>query len=166
MRDRCMTEDTNQMSEMLRHHELESLCCAGSVPGDHGIASHDLSDWSGMRVQPICSYLRAANVKMRPLVARGTLTRYAKSFAVKIPLRPSSSSTTNTQSVLLAAQSWLASATVIFSGTVSAGLGLSAATVPFATAGFPPRFPRLCWWVVEIVRFRASSDSIFFRIAC
>ena len=109
----------------------------------------------------------AANVSMRhPVIMRGILTRYAKSFAVKIPLRPSSSSTTNTQSVLLAAQSWLASATVIFSGTVSAGLGLSAATVPFATAGFPPRFPRLCWWVVEIVRFRASSDSIFFRIAC
>ena len=70
-------------------------------------------------------------------------TLYARSFAVKIPLKPSSSSTTRTQSVRLAAQSWLASATVMFSGTVNAGLGLRAATVPFVGTSLPPGPPRL-----------------------
>jgi hypothetical protein len=70
-------------------------------------------------------------------------TLYAKSFAVKIPLKPSSSSTTRTQSVRLAAQSWLASATVMFSGTVNAGLGLRAATVPLVGTSLPPGPPRL-----------------------
>lgn len=87
-------------------------------------------------------------------------------MAVKIPLRPSSSSTTSTQSVRLAAHSWLASATVMFSGTVSAGDGLSAATVPLG-AERCLRFEVLfdCWCVVEIVRFRDNSDSIFLRMA-
>lgn len=82
-----------------------------------------------------------------------------------MPERPSSSSTTRTQSVRFAAQSWLASETVMVSGTVSAALGLSAATVPFWTC-LPGRFllGRAC--VVEIVRLRESSDSIFLRIAC
>ena len=86
---------------------------------------------------------------------------------MKIPLNPSSSSTTRTQSVRLAAHSWLASATVIFSGTVNAGLGLRAATVPLAATSLPPgaRLDDRWWWLVGIVRFRASSDSIFFRIA-
>lgn len=96
----------------------------------------------------------------------GGHTLYAKSLAVNMPLRPSSSSTTRTQSVRLAAHSWLASATVMFSGTVSAGLGLRAATVPLVTAGFGRRFPRPEWKVVETVRLRESSDSIFLRIAC
>lgn len=65
-------------------------------------------------------------------------TRNARSFAVKIPLNPSSSSTTRTQSVRFAAHNWLASATDMFSGTVKAGEGLSAATVPLAAASFPP----------------------------
>jgi hypothetical protein len=54
---------------------------------------------------------------------------------------------------------------VIFSGTVKAGVGLRAATVPFCAVAF---VERLLLWpnpVVDIVRFRASSDSIFFRIA-
>lgn len=51
------------------------------------------------------------------------------------------------------------------SGTVKAGLGFSAATVPFCTFGLLPRL-RLECCVVEIVRLRASSDSIFLRIAC
>ena len=86
---------------------------------------------------------------------------------MKIPLNPSSSSTTRTQSVRLAAHSWLASATVMFSGTVNAGLGLRAATVPLVGTSLPPGPVRLDdrWWFVEIVRFRASSDSIFFRMA-
>lgn len=71
------------------------------------------------------------------------LTLYAKSFAVKIPLNPSSSSTTRTQSVRLAAHSWLASATVMFSGTVNAGLGLRAATVPLVGTSLPPGPARL-----------------------
>lgn len=53
----------------------------------------------------------------------------------------------------------------MFSGTVKAGLGLSAATVPLAAAGFPPRLVLRCPCVVEIVRFRDNSDSIFFLIA-
>ena len=87
---------------------------------------------------------------------------------MKIPLNPSSSSTTRTQSVRLAAHSWLASATVMFSGTVKAGLGLRAATVPLVGTSLPPGPVRLddrWWWLAGIFRFRASSDSIFFRIA-
>ena len=54
----------------------------------------------------------------------------------------------------------------MFSGTVSAGLGFSAATVPLAAEGLFPRLDERCWlWVVEMVRLRDSSDSIFFRIA-
>ena len=53
----------------------------------------------------------------------------------------------------------------MLSGTVSAGLGFSAATVPFCTFGLLLCFLP-CWCVVEIVRLRESSDSIFFRIAC
>lgn len=48
---------------------------------------------------------------------------------------------------------------------MSAARGLSAATVPFAAEILPPRRP-LSGPAVEIVRLRASSDSIFFRIAC
>lgn len=51
------------------------------------------------------------------------------------------------------------------SGTVSAGLGLSAATVPLATVGLLPRRRLLCW-VVEMVRFRESSFPILLRRAC
>ena len=65
----------------------------------------------------------------------------------------------------LAAHSWLASATVMDSGTVSAGDGLSAATVPLATLGFVRLRPPECCCVVEIVRFRANSLSIRFRSA-
>ena len=60
----------------------------------------------------------------------------------------------------------LLSATVMFSGTVSAGDGLSAATLPLG-AERCLRFEVLfdCWCVVEIVRFRDNSDSIFLRMA-
>jgi hypothetical protein len=51
------------------------------------------------------------------------------------------------------------------SRTVSAGLGLSAATVPLATLGLPPRLRPGCR-VVETVRFRDSSFPIFLRKAC
>ena len=54
----------------------------------------------------------------------------------------------------------------MLSGTVSAGLGFNAATVPFCTLDLLERLLLRCWWVVEIVRFRESSDSIFLRIAC
>lgn len=53
----------------------------------------------------------------------------------------------------------------MLSGTVKAGLGLRAATVPFWTFGLLPRL-RFEGYAVEIVRFRESSDSIFLRIAC
>ena len=51
------------------------------------------------------------------------------------------------------------------SGTVRAGLGLSAATVPLATLGFPPRRRPLCW-VVDMVRLRERPCSILLRSAC
>lgn len=89
---------------------------------------------------------------------------------MKMPERPSSSSTTRTQSDRLAAQSCEASATLIPSGTVSAGDGLSEATVPFLACCC--LLPRLSWrppddWLEgnEVVRLRESSDSIFLRIA-
>ena len=53
----------------------------------------------------------------------------------------------------------------MLSGTVRAGLGLSAATVPLATLGFTPRRRPLCW-VVDTVRLRESSCSILLRSAC
>lgn len=89
-------------------------------------------------------------------------TRNARSFAVNMPLRPSSSSTTSTQSLRLAAHSWLASDTVIDSGTVSAGLGRSAATVPLAAA-FPLRGRGT---LVDIVRLSESLPSSFFLSCC
>lgn len=64
-----------------------------------------------------------------------------------------------------AAHSWLASATLMCSGTVSAGLGFRAATVPFVAVRLA-RFPGRPLCVVDIVRLRASSDSIFLRMAC
>ena len=54
----------------------------------------------------------------------------------------------------------------MLSGTVSAGLGFKAATVPFWTLGFALRLLRFWLYVVEMVRLRESSDSIFLRIAC
>ena len=60
-----------------------------------------------MRVQALCGNLQAT--KYKRVFSRkkrdNKLTLYARSFAVKIPLSPSSSSTTKTQSVRLAAQS-------------------------------------------------------------
>ena len=49
------------------------------------------------------------------------------------------------------------------SGTVKAGLGFRAATVPLGGAGFPRLLRWL--WLIEMVRFLESSDSIFFLIA-
>lgn len=120
-----------------------------------------------MGIETLCSDLPRKDLISIYQQSKKVRTLYAKSFAVKIPLKPSSSSTTRTQSVRLAAHSWLASATVMFSGTVNAGLGLRAATVPLVGASLPPGPPRLDerWWVVDIVRFRESSDSIFFRMA-
>lgn len=78
-------------------------------------------------------------------------------LTVKIPLRCSSSSTTSTQSLLLAAISCAASMTKIFSRTVSAWAGRRAETVP---ATF------FVWRIrVEPPRFFESSCSIFLRIA-
>ncbi len=53
----------------------------------------------------------------------------------------------------------------MFSGTVRAGAGLSAATVPFCAFDLLPRLLLRWYCVVEMVRFRASSDSIFLRMA-
>ena len=53
----------------------------------------------------------------------------------------------------------------MFSGTVRAGEGRSAATVPFWAVDLAGRFWREGRPVVEMVRLRASSDSIFLRMA-
>ena len=53
----------------------------------------------------------------------------------------------------------------MLSGTVRAGLGFKAATVPFWTLGLLLRLVRFGLKVVEIVRLRESSDSIFLRMA-
>jgi len=53
----------------------------------------------------------------------------------------------------------------MFSGTVRAGEGRSAATVPFWAVDFAERFWREGTPVADIVRLRANSDSIFLRMA-
>lgn len=75
---------------------------------------------------------------------------------VKIPLRCSWSSTTNTQSLRFAAISWAASMTSVFSFIVRAWDGRRAETVPAIL--------RLCLTRVDD-RFFKSSCSIFLRIA-
>ena len=161
----CHKRWSDQMSKVFRHHQLQCLCRACAVASNHRITRHNLANWSRMWVNTLRSDLWSWVFSLKlGKQQQKRRTRYARSFAVKIPLNPSSSSTTRTQSVRFAAHNWLASATDIFSGTVRAGEGLSAATVPFA-ASFPPRCFLLDWCVVEMVRFRDNSDSIFFRIA-
>jgi hypothetical protein len=164
-------ENTNQMPETALNHELKCFGCTGSIPSDHRIPGHNLADNCSTWIQSFGSHLisrcqrpYSTTTLYDKLLKEFTL--YAKSLAVKIPIRPSSSSTTRTQSVRLAAHNWLASATVILSGTVNAWLGFRAATVPFwAALPFPPFLLRLLAGAVEIVRFLASSDPIFFRRA-
>lgn len=93
------------------------------------------------------------------------LTLKAKSFAVKIPAKCSSSSTTKTQSVLFAAHSWEASATLMVWGTVKAGKGLKAETVPAARVGREGFLVRRVVGVEGFPDFLWSSVSIFLRIA-
>lgn len=89
------------MSEVSRDHELKSFSGTGRVPCDHWVLGHDLSDSSDPWVKGLGSDLKSATIHLH--CSRHTLK--ARSLAVKIPLNPSSSSTTKTQSVLLAAQS-------------------------------------------------------------
>lgn len=126
---------------MFGDHEFKSFRRARRVAGDHRVARHNRADGCQMGIKALCSDLYVVTQRRHSSMDSKTRhTRYARSFAVKIPLKPSSSSTTRTQSVRLAAHSWLASATVMFSGTVKAGLGLRAATVPFAGIDLPERF--------------------------
>lgn len=153
------------MPESTADHELESFGSVCSVTGNHGVLGHDLSDASAPGVETFGGYLIIVSYFFL-FKARIKNTLKARSFAVKIPLRPSSSSTTKTQSALLAAQSWLASATLMPSGTVKAGLGLKPATVPF-WGRLLERLPPLdCWVALDPGRFRESSDSIFLRRDC
>ena len=78
-----------------------------------------------------------------------------------MPARCSSSSTTSTQSVRFAAHSWLASATLIVCGTVSAGSGRSALTVPGAAAALaaPACLRRLLVGVDADLNGSAAQDS-------
>lgn len=156
---------TYQMSKVSLYHELECLGGTRGVSGDHGIPSHDRTHGCSPGLESFCRDLDDTRLIFFFFVVFKKMirTRYARSFAVNIPQRPSSSSTTRTQSVRFAAQSWLASDTVMVCGTVNAGLGLRAATVPLATVGLRPFWLRKL--VVEMVRLRESSDSIFFRIA-
>jgi len=89
------------MSEVSGDHELKSFSGTGRVPSDHWVLGHDLSDSSDSGIEGLGSDLISATKNLH--WNRHTLK--ARSFAVKIPLNPSSSSTTKTQSVLLAAQS-------------------------------------------------------------
>lgn len=92
------------MPESTADHELESFGSISSVTGDHGVLGHDLSNVSASGVKTfgghlfIVSYFSHSETRIKQ-------TLKARSFAVKIPLKPSSSSTTKTQSALLAAQS-------------------------------------------------------------
>ncbi len=157
---------TNQVTESTLDHKLKGLSRACCLACNHRTTRHNRTDRRSTRIQALGSDLKTSSSstwRKRPMES---LTLKARSFAVKMPLKPSSSSTTKTQSVRLAAQSWLASATVMFSGTVNAGLGLRAATVPFAPVVLDNfLFRRVFDAAVEIVRLRASSDSIFLRIA-
>lgn len=78
-------------------------------------------------------------------------------LTVKIPLKCSSSSTTKTQSLLLAAINWAASITSILSLTVKACAGRRADTVPAIFL--------VCLIRVELPLFFDNSCSIFLRIA-
>ena len=157
----------HQVTESTLDHKLKGLSCACRVACNHWTARHNRTDRCSTWIQTLGSDLRTISLfRLCRKSFNESLTLKARSFAVKMPLKPSSSSTTKTQSVRLAAQSWLASATVILSGTVNAGLGFNAATVPFAPVILDSfLFRRLFDAAVEIVRLRASSDSIFLRIA-
>lgn len=156
----------NQVTESTLDHKLKGLSRACCIACNHRTTRHNRTDRRSTRIQALGSDLRISSSSIWQKKPMESLTLKARSFAVKMPLKPSSSSTTKTQSVRLAAQSWLASATVMLSGTVNAGLGLSAATVPFAPVILDSfLFRRLFDAAVEIVRLRASSDSIFLRIA-
>jgi hypothetical protein len=96
---------THQMSEVSFYHELQSLSRASGIPRHHGIASHHLTDLGGVGVNTLsCNLSEHVRTTGRMFVFFRR-TRYARSLAVKMPLSPSSSSTTRTQSVLFAAQS-------------------------------------------------------------
>src|SRR5882762_811179 len=53
---------TYQMPEMFLDHQLQSLCCAGSVPRNHGVPCHNLSNRGCMRIKSICSDLSEVNI--------------------------------------------------------------------------------------------------------
>lgn len=104
-RVRISTKVAHEMSEVSFYHQLQSLSCASGIPGHHWIAGHHLTDRGGVGVNTLgCDLSKSVRVlnNMKQSLER---TRYAKSLAVKMPLNPSSSSTTRTQSVLFAAQS-------------------------------------------------------------
>ena len=96
---------TYQVSEVPLDHELQRLRGARRVPRHHRVACHDSANLRSMRVQTLSSDLERRVAVPEICRAGTTRTLYARSLAVKIPLRPSSSSTTSTQSVLLAAHS-------------------------------------------------------------
>jgi hypothetical protein len=93
------------MSEVSFYHQLQSLSCTGGIPRHHWIASHHLTDWGGVGVNTLGCDLSESIKVLNNMSQFFKRTRYARSLAVKMPLNPSSSSTTKTQSVLFAAQS-------------------------------------------------------------
>lgn len=109
------SKQTYQVSETSRDHELQRLGRARRVPSDHRVLGHDGRDWRRSRVEAFGGDLQRNTpwqIESGPVGGRSsgrarvcTRTRKARSLAVKIPLRPSSSSTTSTQSLRLAAQS-------------------------------------------------------------
>jgi hypothetical protein len=51
------TRGLYQVTEVLLHHQLQCLCCAGRVPGHHWVARHDGANWSDMRVEAFRGHL-------------------------------------------------------------------------------------------------------------
>ena len=102
-----LESNTDEMTKATSDHGLKGLGSRGGVASDHRVGRHDGADWSGPRVESISDDLYSVLGVSKRVITRSdqALTLKARSFAVKIPQRCSSSSTTNTQSVLLAAQS-------------------------------------------------------------
>ena len=97
------------MTETSSDHSLKSFRSASRVASDHRVRSHDGADRSVAGVHSVSNNLTTTKdhqySSARKRKEGCLLTRKARSLAVKIPQRCSSSSTTRTQSVRLAAQS-------------------------------------------------------------
>ena len=99
------TKVAHQMSKVSFHHQLQSLSCTGGIPRHHWTAGHHLTDCGCVGINTLSRDLSESVRVLSNITHFFMRTRYARSLAVKMPLNPSSSSTTRTQSVLFAAHS-------------------------------------------------------------